>query len=69
MHARPIGMLADAARETAFGGPHVTSMQLQLVIDAAAAIAALMVNVILSVFKPQGMTAYGWRKSRAEPSA
>jgi hypothetical protein len=69
VHTRPIGVLADAALGTAFDGPHVSSMQLQLVIDAAAAIAALMVNVILSVFKPQGMTAYGWRKSRAERPA
>ena len=69
VHTRPIGMLADAARGAAFDDPSVSSMQLQLVIDAAAAIAALMVNVILSVFKPQGMTAYGWRKSRAERSA
>jgi hypothetical protein len=69
VHTRPIGMLADAARGTAFDGPHVSSMQLQVVIDAAAAITALMVNVILSVFKPQGMTPYGWRKSRAELTA
>lgn len=66
VHTRPIGMLAGAARSTAFGGPDIGSMQFQLVVDAGAAIAALLVNVILSIFKPQGMTAYGWRKSREE---
>ena len=52
-----------------FDGPDVSSIQLQLVADAAAAVVALMVNVILSVFKPQGMTAYGWRKNRTERTA
>ena len=67
VHTRPIGALAASARAT-FEGPHVAAMQLQLVIDAAAAVLALVVNVILSVFKPEGMTAYGWRKTRAERS-
>ena len=66
VHTRPIGMLATAAQNSSFEGPGISSMQFQLVIDAGAAIAALLVNVVLSVFKPQGMTPYGWRKSRQE---
>ena len=66
VHTRPIGMLATAARTGAFEGSAISSMQFQLVIDAIAAMAALLVNVVLSVFKPQGMTGYGWRKSREE---
>ena len=66
VHTRPIGMLASEARSGAMGSAEIGSMQFQLVIDAGAAIVALLVNVVLSVFKPQGMTAYGWRKSREE---
>lgn len=66
IHTRPIGTLAAAARAGMIGGPDIGSMQFQLVIDAGAAIVALLANVVLSVFKPQGMTAYGWRKSRDE---
>lgn len=68
VHTRPIGMLANAARASTLDGPHVSAMQFQLVVDASAAIAALMVNVVLSVFKPRGMTAYGWRRRREQPS-
>ena len=66
VHTRPIGMLAAAAQGAQLDGPGISSMQFQLVVDAGAASAALLVNVVLSVFKPQGMTVYGWRKTRQE---
>jgi hypothetical protein len=66
VHTRPIGMLATAAQSAALDGPGIGSMQVQLVVDATSAIAALLVNVVLSVFKPQGMTVYGWKKCRQE---
>jgi hypothetical protein len=36
----------------------------QLVFDAGAALAILLVNTGLSVFKPAGVTRYGWRVQR-----
>jgi hypothetical protein len=42
----------------------VGRLQIQLVGDAGAALLALLVNVTLSVYKPRGMTPYGWRKQR-----
>jgi hypothetical protein len=45
-------------------------MQVQMVVASAAALIALLVSTGLGVYKPQGMTAYGWRKyeERATPS-
>ena len=69
VHTRPIRMLATAAQSASFEGPEIGSMQVLLVADAGAAISALLVNVVLSVFKPQGMTIYGWKKTRQERAA
>jgi hypothetical protein len=63
VHTRPIGLLADVARETTLSSADV-GLQMQLVGDACAALLALLVNVTLSVYKPRGMTAYGQRKQR-----
>jgi hypothetical protein len=68
LHTRPIGVLADRAREPAFLDHDVGPLQIQLVADAALALIALLVNVTLSVYKPAGMTAYGWRKQRERQS-
>jgi hypothetical protein len=62
LHTRPIGILAGLARETTISSADVSRLQIQLVGDAGAALLALLVNVTLSVYKPQGLTPYGWRK-------
>lgn len=43
-------------------------VRLQLVADAGAALAALLVATVLSVYKPRGLTKYGHRMRRAELS-
>ncbi|MCY9666405.1 hypothetical protein M5X11_15790 [Paenibacillus alginolyticus] len=37
-------------------------VQIQLVVIAGAAMLALLVATTLSMYKPRGMTPYGWRK-------
>jgi hypothetical protein len=69
LHTQPIGLLAGVARETTtLFGADVRRMQIQLVGDAIAALLALLVNVTLSVYKPQGLTAYGRRKLVEHPT-
>ncbi len=63
LHSRPIGVLAAAVREPTWSGDF-RGLQIQLVGDAGAALLALLVNVTLSVYKPQGMTVYGRRIQR-----
>ena len=42
------------------------ALQSKLAFDAAAALVILVVTTGLSVFKPAGVTPYGWRKQRSE---
>lgn len=62
LHTQPIGVLAAVARDATWSNRDVGRLQIQLVGDAGAALVALLMNVTLSVYKPQGMTAYGRRK-------
>ena len=66
LHTQPIGRVAAAARAGAVSGPDVHALQIQLVGDAGAALLALLVNVTLSIYKPQGLTSYGVRKKGEE---
>lgn len=61
VHLQPISYLAGVAAETTLsGGDH--QAQIQLVIVASAAMLALLVATTLSMYKPRGVTPYGWRK-------
>ncbi|MES2642497.1 MAG: hypothetical protein V4850_23640 [Myxococcota bacterium] len=65
LHTRPIAFMARAAQGSLAAGAHA-DVRLQLVVTSAAAIALLLVTTGLSVFKPPGVTRYGWRKQREE---
>lgn len=62
VHTQPIAFLAGAARETTLLSPDSGRLQVQLVGDASAALVALLVATTLAVYKPRGVTPYGWRK-------
>jgi hypothetical protein len=67
VHTQPIAIVASAAAE----GPLTHAerpLQVQLLGDAAAALIALLVATTLSVYKPRGVTRYGWRKQQEERS-
>jgi hypothetical protein len=66
LHTQPIGRVATAARAGLVSGPDLHALQIQLVGDAGAALLALLVNVTLSIYKPQGLTSYGLRKRGEE---
>jgi hypothetical protein len=61
LHTRPIGYMAQAAAEAALA-PELRAVRLQLVVDAGAALGALLVTTVLGVYKPRGTTPYGTRK-------
>ncbi len=56
------GHVADVAAETNLSSSDLAGMRIQLLADAAAALLVLLVAVTLSVYKPRGLTRYGWRK-------
>jgi hypothetical protein len=65
IHTEPIRMVAGAAAQTTLAATDLDKQRIQLVIAAAAALVVLLTNITLAIFKPRGMTAYGWRKRRA----
>jgi hypothetical protein len=64
LHLQPIGHLARVVAETSLSSGDLAGLRLQLVANAGAALVALLVATALSVYKPQGMTPYGWRKQQ-----
>lgn len=65
-HTRGISYMAEVAGQMALGSGDLRGLRVQLAVDAAAAIGALLVTTLLSVYKPRGLTAYGWRKQREQ---
>jgi hypothetical protein len=62
LHMQPISHLASAAAKTTLLSSDLHQMQVQMVVASGAALIALLVSTALAVYKPQGMTPYGWRK-------
>jgi hypothetical protein len=40
-------------------------MRIQLGADSAAAVIILLIALTLSIYKPRGLTSYGWRKQQS----
>jgi predicted Co/Zn/Cd cation transporter (cation efflux family) len=66
VHMQPISRMAGVAAETTLSSADFRKLRIQLVADAGAALVALLVATTLSVYKPRGMTRYGWRKQQEE---
>jgi hypothetical protein len=56
VHTQPIDFLAAVAASTTGLGPALQGSQLQMVIASGAAVLALLVITMLSIYKPQGVT-------------
>jgi hypothetical protein len=57
-----IGYAARLAAETTLPRADLRAAGIQLVVHAAGGLLVLLVPAVLSVYKPPGMTRYGWRK-------
>jgi hypothetical protein len=70
LHVQPIDLLANATAKAAVLPTNLHDIQVQMVIASALALLVLIVETALAVYKPKGMTSYGWRKQdeqRAQP--
>ncbi|MEU0170318.1 hypothetical protein ABZ214_33535 [Streptomyces iakyrus] len=61
LHMQVADLVADVAARTVLSGGDLSGMRIQLVLDAAAAVAVLLTTTSLSIYKPRGITRYGWR--------
>lgn len=59
-----IARLAEAALAADTLGDEFRRLRWSPVVHAAGGLAVLFVPLVLSIYKPQGMTRYGWRKSQ-----
>jgi hypothetical protein len=66
VHMQPIGDVARVAAERSLAAGDLRAVRIQLVADAGAALLVLVVATALSVYKPRGLTPYGWRKQREQ---
>lgn len=65
LHMQVVEQVADAAA-SGLPGPGLEGARLQLVLDAGAAVLVLLIATAVSVYKPRGLTRYGWRAQRAQ---
>ena len=61
-----IGYAARLAAETTLSRADLRAAGIQLVVHAAGGLLVLLVPAVLSVYKPRGMTRYGWRKQHEQ---
>jgi len=65
VHMQPIDAITSiAAAGPIVGGDHL-QVRVQMAVASGLALLALLVAIVLSVYKPQGLTPYGWRTRRA----
>jgi hypothetical protein len=67
MYMQSLGYLADVAAETLPGADLSAMRSSSPVLHAGAALALLLVAAVLGVYKPRGLTPYGWRKRERRP--
>jgi hypothetical protein len=68
-HMRPIAELAHAALQGPIGGGDLGQVRVQIAIDACAAAIVLVLATALAIYKPRGMTGYGWRKQQSRQAS
>ena len=62
IHTQPVGHMAQVAADDPLLGPKdMSGARLQLVVASGAAVVALLTTTVLSIYKPSGLTRYGWR--------
>ncbi|MGO4889529.1 DUF2269 domain-containing protein [Anaerobacillus sp. MEB173] len=62
LQLEPISYIADVAAETTLSSADLRGIRQSLVVHAVGGLLVLLVVTTLSVYKPRGMTQYGWRK-------
>jgi hypothetical protein len=59
-----IAYVARQAADTALSAPDLRAARVSLVTHAAGGLVVLLAAAVLSVYKPRGLTRYGWRRQQ-----
>lgn len=65
LHMQVADRVAGTAARTGLAASDPSGMRIQLVVDACAALLVLLTATALSIYKPRGITPYGWRVLQA----
>ncbi len=65
----PISALAAAASDPGLAGDRWPQARLSLVVHAAGGLLVLLAATVLAVYKPRGLTRYGYRRAAARDTA
>jgi hypothetical protein len=65
-YTRTIGHITDAAADATTSSADLRTLGVSPLLHAGLALLALLVPAAVSVFKPPGMTPYGWRKQKEQ---
>jgi hypothetical protein len=66
VHMPPISYIAGVAAKAPLSIADLRGLKMQLVVEAGAALLVLLVATALSVYKPKGVTRYGWSKQQEQ---
>ena len=69
LQMEPISYIAGVAAETTLSSADLREARISLVAHAGGGLLVLLVPMILSVYKPRGMTRYGRRKQQEQRRA
>ena len=69
LHMQPTSFMAKVAANGTLSSGDLRPVRIQLMADAAAAVLVLIFATVLSIYKPRGVTPYGWRREREQRSA
>jgi hypothetical protein len=68
VHIRPIGLVSHLAGDRTLSSADL-GLQIQMLAAAGAALLMLIAATAVSVYKPRGLTKYGWRKQQDQRAA
>ncbi|PAE36668.1 hypothetical protein [Bacillus sp. 7884-1] len=66
LQLEPISYIASKAAETTLSSSDLRNARLSLVVHSIGGLLVLLVVTSLSVYKPRGLTRYGWRKQHKQ---
>ena len=64
LYMENVGRLSDLAAQSTLSRGDAHGLRVQAILHAGAALVVLLAATTLSVYKPRGVTPYGWRKQR-----